>query len=79
MIDEQIRDGDLVVCERRAQPRNGETVVALVDGGEATLTRLERDGSRVRLEPANARLKPIVLAEERVEIQGVVVGVIRRY
>ena len=79
MIDEQIRDGDLVVCERRAQPRNGETVVALVDGGEATLKRLERDGSRVRLEPANARLKPIVLAEERVEIQGVVVGVIRRY
>jgi repressor LexA len=79
MIDEQIRDGDLVVCERRAQPKNGETVVALVDGGEATLKRLERDGSRVRLEPANARLKPIIIAEERVEIQGVVVGVIRRY
>ncbi len=79
MIDEQIRDGDLVVCERRAQAKNGETVVALVDGGEATLKRLERDGSRVRLEPANARLKAIVIAEERVEIQGVVVGVIRRY
>ena len=79
MIEEQIRDGDLVVVERRSQPRNGETVVALLDGGEATLKRLERDGARVRLEPANARLKPIVIPEERVAIQGVVVGVIRRY
>jgi len=79
MIDEQIRDGDLVVVERRAQARDGETVVALLDGAEATLKRLEREGARVRLEPANPRLKPIVIAEERVQIQGVVVGVIRRY
>ena len=79
MIDEQIRDGDLVIVERRSEVRNGETVVALVDALEATLKRLEREGSRVRLEPANAALKPIVIAEDRVSIQGVVVGVIRRY
>jgi len=79
MIDEQIRDGDLVVVERRPQARDGETVVALLDGAEATLKRFEREGTRVRLEPANSRLKPIVIDEERVAIQGVVVGVIRKY
>jgi repressor LexA len=79
MIDEQIRDGDLVIVERRSEARSGETVVALLDGAEATLKRLEREGARVRLEPANAALKPIVVAEDRVSIQGIVVGVIRRY
>jgi repressor LexA len=79
MIDEQIRDGDFVVVEERPQARDGETVVALVDGHEATLKRLYREGATVRLQPANATLGPIVLAADRVQVQGVVVGVIRKY
>ena len=58
MIDEQIRDGDLVVIEERPQARDGETVVALVDGHEATLKKLYREGATVRLQPANATLGP---------------------
>jgi len=79
MIDEQIRDGDLVVVEERPQARDGETVVALVDGQEATLKKLYRDGGSVRLQPANASMGPLILAADRVSIQGVVVGVIRKY
>jgi repressor LexA len=79
MIDEQIRDWDLVVVEGRPQARDGETVVALVDGQEATLKRLYREGASVRLQPANASMRPLTVAAERVQIQGVVVGVIRKY
>lgn len=79
MIDEQIRDGDLVVVEGRPQARDGETVVALVDGQEATLKRLYREGASVRLQPANASMVPLILAADRVQVQGVVVGVIRKY
>jgi repressor LexA len=79
MIDEQIRDGDLVVVEGRPQARDGETVVALVDGQEATLKRLYREGASVRLQPANAAMGPLILAADRVQVQGVVVGVIRKY
>jgi repressor LexA len=79
MIDEQIRDGDFVVIEERPPARDGETVVALVDGHEATLKRLYREGATVRLQPANASMGPLVLAADRVQVQGVVVGVIRRY
>jgi repressor LexA len=79
MIEEQIRDGDLVVVERRRTAADGETVVALVDGHEATLKRLFREGSTVRLQPANPTMKPIRVPAERVVVQGVVVGVIRKY
>ena len=79
MIDEQIRDGDFVVVEERPQARDGETVVALVDGHEATLKKLYRDGGSVRLQPANASMGPIILTADRVQVQGVVVGVIRKY
>ena len=79
MIDEQIRDGDLVVIENREVSGNGETVVALIDESEATLKRLFRDGDRVRLEPANPSMQPMLFASDRVRIQGVAVGVIRRY
>ncbi len=77
MIDDQIRDGDLVIYEARSNPRNGETVVALVDGEEATLKRFYRERNRVRLQPANEKYKPIYT--RNVTIQGVVVGVVRRY
>ncbi len=79
MIDEQIRDGDFVVVESRDTARDGETVVALVEGTDATLKRLYRDGPTVRLEPANPTMEPIVVPAQDVRVQGVAVGVIRKY
>jgi repressor LexA len=79
MIDEQIRDGDYVVVERRAEARDGETVVALIRGEEATLKKLQRRGSRVRLLPANSAMAPIEVPARDVRIQGVVRGLLRRY
>ena len=78
MIEDAICDGDLVVVERRSAARNGETVVAVLPGEEATLKRLykEADG-RFRLQPANATMQPIYTQE--LEIRGVVIGVIRRF
>jgi repressor LexA len=75
MIDEQIRDGDYVVCEKRDTARNGETVVALLDDGDATLKKFYKEGNRFRLQPANSAFKPIFV--DQVRIQGVVMGVIR--
>ncbi|MCH7883697.1 MAG: transcriptional repressor LexA [Planctomycetes bacterium] len=77
MIDEHIREGDLVVYEQRSNPRNGDTVVALINGEEATLKKYYKESRRIRLQPANAKYKPIYVRD--VEIQGVVIGVIRRY
>jgi repressor LexA len=79
MVGEHIRDGDYVILEERRVARDGETVVALVDGSEATLKRIYHDGHEVRLEAANPTMGPIVLASERVQVQGVVVGLIRKY
>ena len=80
MIDEQIRDGDLIVVHGRQSARNGETVVALVGGTHATVKKFyrEKDG-RIRLQPANDALEPIFCNPDNVAIQGVVVGVIRKY
>jgi repressor LexA len=80
MIDEQIRDGDFVVVNGRTTADNGEMVIALVQGTSATVKRMyrERDG-RVRLQPANDTMAPIYVHENDISIQGVVVGVIRRY
>ncbi len=77
MIDEHICEGDLVVYEERSNPRNGDTVVALVEGEEATLKRFYKEKNRVRLQPANEEYKPIYTRD--VEIVGVVIGVMRRY
>jgi repressor LexA len=80
MIDEQIRDGDFVIVENRKSARDGEMVIALVDGESATLKKLYREGGgMVRLQPANPRIKPIVLDQDRLAIQGVVIGVLRKY
>lgn len=75
MIDEHIRDGDYVVCERRADARQGETVVALLDDGDATLKKFYKEDGRIRLQPANADFEPIYV--DNVTVQGIVVGVIR--
>jgi len=77
MIDEHIRDGDLVIVEDRNSPDNGETVIALLRGEEATLKKYYRDGRMIRLQPANPTIEPIFVDENEVRIQGVVVGVLR--
>ena len=79
MIEEQIRDGDYVIVEKRHDARNGETVVALLDNGEATLKKFYREPDRIRLQPANAALRPIYVDPDGVRIQGVVIGVLRKY
>ncbi len=79
MIEEQIRDGDYVVVESRSQARDGETVVALIRGTEATLKKFYLRGDRVCLKPANSTMEPIDVPAEDVEIQGVVKGLVRRY
>ncbi len=79
MIEEQIRDGDTVVVEAREMARNGETVIALVDGEGATVKQYHREGANIRLQPANPDYPVMVFAEDRVQVQGVVVGVLRRF
>ena len=80
MIEEQIRDGDYIIVNSRQTADNGEMVVALVDGDSATVKKFytERDG-RVRLQPANPTMQPMYFPADRVQIQGIVVGVIRKY
>ena len=79
MIDDGIHDGDFVVVNRREKAANGEMVAALVNG-EATLKRIYDEGDgRIRLQPANDRMAPIYAAEGDVKVQGVVVGLMRKY
>ena len=80
MIGEGILDNDLIVVETRQTAETGQTVVALIDDGEATVKRFFPKRGQVRLESANPRYKPIVIEPpHRVKIQGIVIGVIRRY
>ena len=80
MIDEQIRDGDFVVVEDRKTADNGEMVIALLGGSEVTLKKFYREpGGRIRLQPANAAMQPIFSDADQVQVQGVVVGVMRKY
>jgi repressor LexA len=76
MIEDRICDGDFVVVERRQTARDGETVVALLDNGEATLKRFYREKDGIRLQPANPNYAP--LKTKKLQIQGIVVGVIRK-
>ncbi len=77
MIDEQIRDGDYVICRRTATARNGQTIVALLPDGEATLKKFYKERGRFRLQPANEAFEPIWVDD--LTIQGIVIGVIRAY
>lgn len=80
MIEDHIMDGDYVMVERREQAEDGQIVVALVDGVEATLKRLYHEkGGMLRLQPANSTMPPIRVAARRVQIQGRVIGVLRKY
>lgn len=78
MIEDGIRDGDYVIVSKRGNAQNGQTVVALVRG-EATLKRYYAEGARVRLQPANASMKPITVDARELVVQGVVTGLIRDY
>ena len=77
MIEDQISDGDYVVVKKQNNCRDGEIVVTLIDGQDATLKRFYREQNRIRLEPANSNMKPIY--SDNVDIMGVVIGVVRRY
>ena len=79
MIEDQICDGDLVVIEGKQEARNGETVVALVDGTEATLKRFYRTGDQVKLVPANQTMAPMEFHASQIEIRGVVRGLMRHF
>lgn len=79
MQDEHIVDGDYVMVEKAKNARDGEIVVALVDGAETTLKRFYREGSKIRLQPANSTMAPIMVAANAVQVQGRVIGVLRKY
>ncbi|MDP2600268.1 MAG: transcriptional repressor LexA [Deltaproteobacteria bacterium] len=80
MIEEHIRDGDYVVVERRDTADAGETVVALLNGSEATLKKFYREKKGgVRLQPANPTMAPIFCKEEECQIQGVVIAILRKF
>ena len=79
MIEAGIMDGDWVIIEERSHARNGEIVVALVDDNDATLKRIEQRRGKVILYPANSALQPMEYPAGRVQIQGVLVGLMRRY
>ena len=80
MIDEQIRDGDYIVVSSQSTALDGEVVVALVGGESATVKKLYREpGHRIRLQPANPDMTPLLFDADEVEVQGVVVGLIRRF
>jgi repressor LexA len=79
MIDDGIWNGDYIVVEARPTADNGETVIATI-GGEATVKKLYREkGGKVRLQPANDAMEPIIVAAKDLEIRGVVVAVMRKY
>jgi repressor LexA len=80
MIEDHICDGDYVLIEKTSEARNGDIVVALVDGSETTLKRFYKEsGGKVRLQPANASMQPIMVDRERLQIQGKLIAVHRRY
>jgi repressor LexA len=80
MIDEQIRDGDYVIVEDRQNVENGEMVIALIDDEETTLKKFYRErGGQIRLQPANPQVKPMTFPADRVKIQGIVIGILRKY
>lgn len=79
MIDEGIFDKDVIIVLTKQTAENGQIVVALVDGQQATVKTFYREKGQIRLQPANERHKPIILSPDSVQIQGVVIGVIRRY
>jgi repressor LexA len=80
MVEDHIMDGDYIVVERTQVANAGDIVVALIDGEEATLKRFYREpGGKIRLQPANSQLHPIIVPAAQVSIQGRVIAVLRKY
>jgi len=79
MSEDHVLDGDYVIVEKRVTASDGEMVVALIHNSEATLKRFRRAGNRIRLEPANPAFEAMVFDQSEVIIQGVVVGLLRKY
>ena len=79
MRDEHIVSGDYVLVERTRTAREGEIVVALIDGSDATLKRFYREGNLIRLQPSNTEMAPIYAPASNVSIQGKVLGILRKY
>jgi repressor LexA len=79
MQDEHIVEGDYVIVESTKTARDGEIIVALVEGSDATLKRIYREGDKIRLQPSNAKMKPIIVPARNVDVQGRVIGVLRKY
>jgi repressor LexA len=79
MQDEAILDGDYILVEKTSVVRNGEIAVALVDGMESTLKRIYKEGDKVRLQPSNATMQPVIVPAAAVQVQGRVIGVLRKY
>ncbi|MBP7571098.1 MAG: transcriptional repressor LexA [Acidobacteria bacterium] len=79
MIDEQIRDGDYVIVEDRKTAENGEMVIALLGNSDVTLKKFYRENGHIRLQPANPSMEALVVPADQVRVQGVVVGVMRKY
>ena len=79
MIEAGILDGDMVVIKRVDTASSGEIVVALVEGEEATLKRLRKKGASIALEPANRAYETRIFGPDQVEVQGKLVGLMRRY
>ena len=80
MIEENIQDGDIIIVASQKTADNGQMVVALIDGNYATVKKFYREPDFIRLEPANPQYKPIFIkTPERIDIQGVVTGLIRKY
>ncbi len=79
MRDEHIVSGDYVLVERTRTAREGEIIVALIDGTDATLKRFYREGNMIRLQPSNAEMAPIFAPAASVTIQGKVLGILRKY
>jgi len=78
MVDEGIRDGDIVIVKRQRDAHDGQTVVALI-GDDATIKQFHRRGARIELRPANARMRSIMVDEDDLQIQGIVIGLIRKF
>lgn len=77
MIEECICDGDIAICRKTNTAQNGEVVVALIDNHEATLKRIQYSKDNITLIPANAALQPITYRSDRIQIQGVLIGLLR--
>jgi repressor LexA len=79
MQDEHILNGDYVLVEKAKTAHNGDIVVALVNGTDATLKRFYREGDNIRLQPSNVNMQPIIVPAASLELQGRVIGVLRKY